>query len=346
MATMVPQVRPQVDYTQFDTAAIKSQLSSRGLSTDGTRQQLVIRLKEEVDKAWDVYNQSNSSHLPLFPNNKKFNSKKAKKSPEQIEQENAALAVKRQEKLKRRLEHEKRVEEARERKRLKKEEKAKKQQEQILRQKKEKEQRQMCETFLGFDVRNFEQQVRKKLDPANTKIASCSYDTVAKRFKVKFNNAADAANLTKGITMKKPRKLTFSSAVSILPSPVESRCVMFLYPMCNNHPDIAKAKAWCETNGLTQKKDSEVLQAWIQSALKTFSSYGTVVNIYRERGFLVVNFTAASEATKMLANAKTFNDCSFVRLQVGTPTKLDKRTVDKELGEVKAAKPGTDQPST
>lgn len=78
--------------------------------------------------------------------------------------------------------------------------------------------------------------------------------------------------------VKKPRKLTFSSAVSILPSPVESRCVMFLYPMCNNHPDIAKAKAWCETNGLTQKKDSEVLQAWIQSALKTFSSYGTVVS--------------------------------------------------------------------
>ena len=58
----------------------------------------------------------------------------------------------------------------------------------------------MCEAFLGFDVRNFEQQVRKKLDPTNTKIASCSYDTVAKRFKVKFNSAADATNLTKGIT--------------------------------------------------------------------------------------------------------------------------------------------------
>ena len=96
-------------------------------------------------------------HLPLFPNNKKVilfvfwklfkfiwgkfnNSKKAKKTPEQIEKENAALALKRQEKLKRKLEHEKRVQEARERKRLKKAEKAKKQQEQILRQKKEKEQ--------------------------------------------------------------------------------------------------------------------------------------------------------------------------------------------------------------
>jgi hypothetical protein len=343
---MIPQVRPQVDYTQFDTAAIKSQLSSRGLTTDGTRQQLVLRLKEEVDKAWDAYNENNSTHLPLFPNNQKFNSKKAKKTPEQIEKENAALALKRQEKLKRKLEHEKRVEEARERKRLKKAEKAKKQQEQILRQKKEKEQRQMCEAFLGFDVRNFEQQVRKKLDPTNAKIASCSYDTVAKRFKVKFISAADATNFTKGITMKKPRKLKFDSAVSILPSPVESRCVMFLYPMCNNHPDVAKANAWCETNGLAQKKDSEVLQAWIQSASNTFSSYGTIVNIYRERGFLVVNFTAASGATKMLENAKTFNDCSFIRLQVGTPTKLDKRTVDKELGVAKATKPGkTKQPS-
>jgi hypothetical protein len=284
--------------------------------------------------------------LPFNENNSTFNSKKAKKTPEQIEKENAALALKRQEKLKRKLEHEKRVQEARERKRLKKAEKAKKQQEQILRQKKEKEQRQMCEAFLGFDVRNFEQQVRKKLDPTNTKIASCSYDTVAKRFKVKFISAADATNFTKGITMKKPRKLKFDSAVSILPSPVESRCVMFLYPMCNNHPDVAKAKAWCETNGLAQKKDSEVLQAWIQSASNTFSSYGTIVNIYRERGFLVVNFTAASGATKMLENAKTFNDCSFVRLQVGTPTKLDKRTVDKELGVAKATKPGkTKQPS-
>jgi len=344
---MIPQVRPQVDYTQFDTAAIKSQLSSRGLSTDGARQQLVFRLKEEVDKAWDAYNENNSTHLPLFPNNKKFNnSKKAKKTPEQIEKENAALALKRQEKLKRKLEHEKRVDEARERKRLKKAEKAQKQSEQILRQKKEKEQRQMCEAFLGFDVRNFEQQVRKKLDPTNTKIASCSYDTVAKRFKVKFNSAADATSLTKGITMKKQKRLKFDSAVSILPSPVESRCVMFLYPMCNNHPDVAKAKAWCETNGLAQKKDSEVLQAWIQSALKTFSSHGTIVNIYRERGFLVVNFTVASGATKMLENAKTFNECSFVRLQVGTPTKLDKRTVDNELGVAKATKPGkTKQPS-
>merc|ERR1719483_1831867 len=103
-------------------------------------------------------------------------------------------------------------------------EKAQKQSEQILRQKKEKEQRQMCEAFLGFDVRNFEQQVRKKLDPTNTKIASCSYDTVAKRFKVKFNSAADATSLTKGITMKKQKRLKFDSAVSILPSPVESRC--------------------------------------------------------------------------------------------------------------------------
>jgi len=248
--------------------------------------------------------------------------------------------VKRQEKLKRKLEHEKRVEEARERKRLKKEEKAKKQHEQILRQKKEKEQRQMCEAFLGFDVRSFEQQVRKKLDPSGNKIVSCSYDTVAKRFKVKFSNPEHAASLTKGITMKRPRKLKFDSSVSILPSPVESRCVMFLYPLSSLHPDAEKAKAWSDAQGLANKKDSEILQAWMKSALTTFSEFGTVVNIYRERGFMVVNYTDAVYAQKMLSGAKSFNNCSMIHLQVGTPTKLDKRTVDKEYGAQTTTKSG------
>lgn len=327
--------RPQVDYNQFDTDSIKAQLSSRGLSIKGSREKLINRLKSEVDKAWAQYNKSNRA--PLFPNTqpKKIKPKKPKKSPEEIAKEQAALAIKRQEKLKRKQEHDKRVEEARERKRAKKEEKAKKQTEQVARQKQEKEKRQMCEAFLGFDVRSFEQQVRKRLDPSGKKIASCSYDTVAKRFKVKFNTAADAGRLTKGITMKKPKKLKFDSSVSVLPSPVESRCVMFLYPMSLLHPDLAKAKAWCASKGMADSKDSELLQAWIQSALETFSSYGTIVNVFRERGFLVVNFTNQGEASRMVGSAKTFNGCSFIHLQTGTPTKLDKRIVDKDHGPVK-----------
>lgn len=343
MEGIMPPRRPNVDYGKFDTEAIKTQLASRNLSTKGNRQQLVARLKQEVDKAWDQFNTSTKT-TPLFPTQRK-KVKKPKKNPEEIAKEQATLAAKRQEKLKRKLEHEKRVEEARERKRLKKAEKAQKQSEQIARQKLEKEQRQLREAFLGFDVRGFEQQVRKKLDPTGKKIASCSYDTVLKRFKVKFNTPADAAKLTKGITMKKPRKLKFDSSVSVSPSPVESRCVMFLYPMSNIHPDCEQAKKWVESVGLADSKDSEILQKWIASAINEFGNFGTIVNIFRERGFMVVNFSDAGGAEKMLKGARAFNGCSFIHLQTGTPTKLDKRTVDANYHPApKTGKNGTVKP--
>lgn len=318
---------PQIDYSLFDTPAIKSQLSSRGLSIEGPRPQLVKRLRKEVNKAWRNYNKS-ATQQPLFPQqSRKPKSPKPKKTPEQIKEEQEASDKKRQEKYKRRAEHEERVEEARERKRLKKEESAKKQAVIHKQQKQEKEQRQMSEAFLGFDLRSFEEQVRKRMDPSGSNIASISYETVSKRFRIKFNTAAQAQKVTKGITMKKQKKLNFDSSVFILPSPVESQCVMFLYPMSTYHPDSANAKKWCDSKGLGEEKDSIVLQSWIASALSTFSKFGTVVNIYRERGFLVVHFASKAHASKMLGNAKDFNGCSFIHLQTGTPTKLDKRTV-------------------
>jgi len=325
-------MKPNVDYSVLAVETIKTQLASRGIETMGTRPELVERLKKAVDDAWAQFNAKNPPQLPLFPQTKKAKNKKAKKSPEEIAKEQEMLAQKRQEKLKRKLEHEKRVDEARQRKRLKKEERAKKQSEQIARQKLDKEQRQMCEAFLGFDVRRFEEQVRKKLDPTGGKIVSCSYDTVSKRFRVKFVSSEEASKLTQGITMTKPKSLTFDSDVSILPSPVESRCVMFLYPLSPLHPDKEQAEEWCQSKGMTDSKDSQILAAWIQAALEEFSKHGTVVNIYRERGFMVVNFTTKTAAQKMLKNAKTFNGCGFIHFQTGTPTKLDKRIVDKEHG--------------
>jgi len=330
-------MQPDVDYDSFTNEQIKSQLGARGISTKGNRQALIARLKSEVKKAWTQFNAAQA--MPLFPDlaktkkSKKPKVKKPAKTPEEIEEEQAALALKRQEKLKRKLEHEKRVEEARERKRIKREEKAKKVAELQTQQKAEKERRQKCEMFLGFDMRSFEQQVRKKLDPNGKKIANCSYDTVHKRFKVKFVSEADASKFTKGISMKKPKKLKFDSSVSILPSPVESRCVMFLYPMAQNHPSQAAAKAWSDKQGLADSRDSNILENWKADALKQFSKFGPIINIFRERGFLVVQFTTDAQASKMLAacKGKTFNGATFTYLQKGTPTKLDKKTVDEQF---------------
>lgn len=327
--------RPNVDYTQFSIEKIKAQLASRGLSVKGSREVLTDRLKQEVEKAWAEYEAKNEpKQEPLFPNQGKKKTKKPKKSAEQIEEEQKAAALRRQEKLKRKAEHEKRVEEARERKRLKKEETAKSHAEKNAEQKKAKIARQKCEAFLGFDVKSLEEQVRNKLDPSGSKIQNVSFDSVMKRFRIKFKTEAHANNFTKGVSMKKPKKMKLDSEVSILPSPVETRCVMFLYPMSNMHPSLEAATDWCASENLTDSKESEVLRAWIQSAMETFSAYGTIVNVYRERGFLVVQFTTDKSAEKMTESLKEgeFNGCKFVHLQVGTPTKLDKKLVTEACG--------------
>jgi len=326
-------MQPDVDYDAFTTEQVKSQLGARGVSTKGNRNTLIKRLKAEVTKAWKQFNAAQGAVQPLFPDLKTKKPKKPAKTPEEIEAEQKALAVKRQEKLKRKAEHEKRVEEARQRKKQKREEKAKKVAELQTQQKAEKERRQKCEMFLGFDMRSFEQQVRKKLDPSGKKIANCSYDTVHKRFKVKFISETEANKFTKGISMKKPKKLKFDSSVSILPSPVESRCVMFLYPMAPNHPSYEVAKTWSNKKGLSDSRDSNILEIWKQDALKQFSKYGPIINIFRERGFLVVQFTTDAQASKMLATSKgkTFNGATFTYLKSGTPTKLDKKTVDQQF---------------
>lgn len=328
-------VRPSVDFSQFSNEKIKAQLQSRGLSTKGSRDALTNRLKQEVEKAWREYEaKKEPKQEPLFPNQGKSKAKKPKKTAEQIAEEQKAAALKRNEKLKRKAEHEKRVEEARERKRLKKEITATKHAEKNAEQKKAKIARQKCEAFLGFDVKSLEEQVQNKLDPSGSKIQTVSFDSVMKRFRIKFKTEAHAKVFTKGVSMKKPKKMNLHSEVSILPSPVETRCVMFLYPMSNMHPSLAAATAWCTSQGLTDSKESDILRAWIQSAMSTFSAYGTIVNVYRERGFLTVQFTTDASANKMttaLMNGK-FNGCTFVHLQVGTPTKLDKKLVTEAHG--------------
>merc|ERR1719204_83266 len=237
-------VRPVVDYSQFSLDKIKNQLQSRGISTKGSREVLTNRLKQEVDKAWTAYEaKSEPVQEPLFPNQGRKKPKKPKKSAEEIAEEQQKNALKRQEKLKRKAEHEKRVEEARERKRLKKEMTAKNHAEKNAEQKKAKIARQKCEAFLGFDVKALEEQVRSKLDPAGSKIQNVSFDSVMKRFRIKFKTEAAAKVFTKGVSMKKPKKMKLDSEVSILPSPVETRCVMFLYPMANLHPSSEAATA-------------------------------------------------------------------------------------------------------
>jgi len=327
-----PQEPKEVDYDQFTDDQIKAQLLKRGLSTKGLRPKLVNRLKSEVQKAWAAYKKEMKA--------KQNKPKKVKKklTEEEKNEIHAKNEANRLAKAKRRAENMKRQEEFQKRKRQKREESMAKQEVLKQQQKEQKEARQRCEVLLKIDFAGYKDALRKKLDPKGTKIANLTQDFSKKGFVVKFKSEKDAATCAKGSTMKKKKTWKIPMATSILPSPVESKCVFFQYPLDQSHPNLEKAKEWTQTQDADENlAELKKLKIWADSASEYFAEYGTIYDVYRERGFLVVYFTTEASASKCfseLADAE-FNGVPFNFLRMGTPTKADRIQCQKELTAMK-----------
>lgn len=319
-----------VNFDDFTDEQIRAQLASRGLSTKGGRQKLVNRLKAEVQRAWSQFKKANKKNIipglmPPFQNSEPKKPKK-KLSEEERNKIHAQNEANRLAKAKRRVENLKKQEENQRRKRQKREENAEKQKNLKAQQKIAKEARQKCEVYVQFDLDSYKEALRKKLDPSGTKIVSLTQDFSKKGFVIKFKSAKDAEACSKGSTMKKKKTIKAPVMGSIIASPVESKSVFFQYPLDQHHPDLAKANAWT----LTQNPDDKLtelkkLDIWIQSALNHFSKHGVVKHIYRERGFLVINYATEAAVKKCLSANESgdFNGVDFHFLKSGTPTKAD-----------------------
>lgn len=319
-----------IDYDKFTDDEIKAQLTSRGLSTRGLRPKLVNRLKAEVQRAWGEYRRANKKGklANLFPTEQK-KAKKKKLSDEERSAIHAKNEANRLAKAKRRIENAKKQEESRRAKRQKREENQEKQATLKVQQKAAKEARQRCEVYVQFDIEKYKEDLKKKLDPKGTLISSVQRDFSKKGFVVKFSNASAAAKCAKGSTIKKQKTISSKLTAKILPSPVESKCVFFMYPLEKTHPSVAKAEEWTLTqNADPQLNELKKLAIWIQSALGEFSQYGDIVNIFRERGFLVINFCEEESAEKCLTDLQKegaeFNGSSYFFVKSGTPTKADR----------------------
>lgn len=322
---IVPSRVQETDYSQFTVEQIKKQLADRGLETTGKKKTLVKRLKAEVQRAWSQYYDSQGK-------SKKKKAPKKKMTLEEITAQNKENAAKRKAKLKRKAENIAKMEEAKRAKRQKKEASAKIQAKRMAEQKEEKEKRQLLEVFVKLDIKDYQTQLQKKLDPKGTRIDTMSYNAVHKRFNIRFKNAAHQQAITKNATITKAKSYTLKMSASTLPAPVESRCVMFLYPAALNHPNKDAAQEWLEGQTGEGAQDLAALNLWKKSALSKFARYGKIVNVYRERSFLVVYFSTASEAQKMMKGAadSEFNGVPMLCMKVGTPTKQDKNELNKQ----------------
>jgi len=313
------------------------------MSSKGSRAKLENRLRHCVRQAWEKYNKKMKSEISQRPQSKNPK-KKSTKTPEErkrIQEENERNRIA---KAKRKAENKRKAEEARaearERKRLKTEANNKKRDEQEAEQKKHKEKRQKLEAYASFDMKGVAAQLRKKLDPRGNKITSLNYDFSKKGFLIKFKDAKMVEAATKGSTISKLIQYKLNSTCSILPSPIESNCAFFLSPMAGNHPQLAKGTKWVNGQGGSDLGELEKLQLWIDDAVTSYSHCGKVINVFRERGFIVMQFDSSKGAQKFMreANGSDFNGVPFLWVKDGTPTKRDKLDCDKKYPMPKKAK--------
>jgi len=349
------QQQPQeIDFTAFDTETIKQHLRSRNLSTNGDRNALLKRLKDEVNKAWSQYyardqqgagfpnqgfgfggnfNMANNNQNP--PKKKK---RRKRKRSQLTEEERAKMEEERrlakERKEARKAENRKRMEEAREKKRQKREEAAKRQAEMEKKQKEQKEKRQRSEVFVYFDMKAFSDQLMKALDPAGNRINACNYDFSHKGFRVRFNDPTHASTCAQGATMSDPKTVKVPTTLQVLPAPIESHCVFFLDPCHAGHPEKKEAFEWVAEQGVeTKTSDVKTLNLWKESTTEKCRRYGNIVNIYRERGFIVVQFQSEAAAEAMfeaLSEGETLNGITMLYMKRGTPKKRDRLECDKK----------------
>merc|ERR1712048_726524 len=237
----------------------------------------------------------------------------------------------------RKAENRKKMEEAqraaRERKRLKKEAAVAKQAEMEKQQKELKEKRQRSEVFVYFDMKAFSNQLKKALDPRGKKINTCNYDFSHKGFRVRFNDPAHASSCAQGATMNDPRTVKVPTNLQVLPAPVESHCVFFLDPCHPGNPEKDAAFKWVKEQGVeSNSSDVQTLSLWKGATEMKCARYGAIVNIYRERGFIVVQFQSEAAAEAMydaLHEGQKLSGVSMLYMKRGTPKKRDRIDCDK-----------------
>lgn len=337
-----PAAPTDVDYTKFSDAQIKKQLEKKGMPTTGSRKKLEARLQHCVRQAWAQYEkQMRKGTVKPKKKNKKPKTKLSEEERKKIQEQNEAN---RKAKLAKKAANKKKAEAARkaalERKRKKKEASDLKKADLDAAQKVQKEARQSLEAFAAFDIKALAAQVRKKFDPKNKNITNIQYDFSKKGFVIKFKKPMYVEAVTKGAHMKKPVTAKFNVTTSVLPAPVESQCVFFLSPTSFNHTDKQIADEWVAEQGGEDLPELDKLQLWIDSAQKTFNSCGKIINVYRERGFMVVHFASSSSADKFIGKYEggEFNGVPFQFLKAGTPTKQDRNQCDEEFPRPKKKK--------
>lgn len=246
-----------------------------------------------------------------------------------MELDEVAKKIKSEEKAKRKAHHMEAMKEARERKRIMREKKAEKHALLRAENQKAKEERQSKIAHVSFDMSTLEQMVQKKFDPKGKRVQSVKYDFSKKAFEVKFNTSAACAKMVKGSTFGSPKtvKLSSSWTSNVLAGPVDANCAYFLHPLEANHPNVDRAEAWTQESIGENRTYAERMQAWVEAASKQFSASGTIVNIFKTRGFMVVQFANKASAEKFITANKSKSLCGvpMIFLQAGTPTKQAKQ---------------------
>lgn len=274
------------------------------------------------------------------------------KREERLKVERVEIEKRREVKRVRKEEHKKRELDAKERKRVKKLAAAEKQKMMEIEQRALKEKRQRSEVFVYFDMKTFGDQLVKKLDPRGRHILSCQYDLSQKGFRVRFSEPEHAERCSKGPKKKafdsmNPRTVEVPNELVILPSPIESHCVFFLDPCNPGHPNKDQAFAWVHSQGVDSKSsDTRALNLWKETAMQKYADFGSIANVYRERGFIVVQFNAAESASAMLEelwvepqdSTGKINEVPIVYMKGGTPKKRDRQDCDKLYPKIKVPK--------
>jgi len=278
---------------------------------------------------------------------KKRRRKKPKLSDDERVKRQQEIEARKEEKRMRKEENKRREAEAREKKRLKKLAAQEKQRKMEHEQRKLKEERQRSEVFVYFDMKGFSDQLVKRLDSDGKQILSCQYDLSQKGFRVRFSNPESAEKCSKGSTMRNSRMVEVPNRLVVLPAPVESRCVFFLDPCNPGHPHKELAYAWVHSQGIDSKtSDTRALNLWKATALELYSEYGNIANVYRERGFIVVQFEFYEGAEAMLKDlwikphdsSGEINGVPIIYCKGGTPKKRDRQDCDRKYPKTKFPK--------
>jgi len=93
----------------------------------------------------------------------------------------------------------------------------------------------------------------------------------------------------------------------------------------------------------TKTSDIKTLNLWKESCAEDFSRFGEIVNIYRERGFIVIQFETGESAENMFTELQTetvqLNGIPILFLRHGTPKKRDRLDCDKQYPRPQKQKP-------